>query len=208
MALQVFFCDCSTALINCKTLTIINHLICNTSVFITKSAFCRVPQRRTGRAFYTQVCCNSFVVLHSAAEAELWNNLHNVSELTKELFKNCLTNQFGSVQLSLVIIYLVLFVSALVYLISYIPNLIQHIPRVHEMLPPASLQHPKTLLLQYGELFDHVNLGNMNETKLSILTCYCGFAASYFNWIFFNRRQKIYLKQFEKKVNLKMHLVW
>lgn len=47
------------------------------------------------------------------------------------------------------------------------------------MLPPASLQHPKTLLLQYGELFAHVNLGNMNETKLSILlTCYCGFAAS------------------------------
>lgn len=88
MALQVFFCDCSTALINCKMLTIINHKICNTSVFLTEPAFYRIPQRCTGSAVYTQVCCNSFVVLHSVTEAELLNNLHNVSELTNELFKN------------------------------------------------------------------------------------------------------------------------
>ncbi|AWP09683.1 putative zinc finger protein Eos-like [Scophthalmus maximus] len=39
-------------------------------------------------------------------------------------------------------------------------------------------QHPNTLLLQYGELSDNVNIGNMNETELSILTRLCGFAAS------------------------------
>lgn len=52
--------------------------------FLMEPAFHR---RCAGSESCAQGCCNSFVVLHSAARAEILHNLHYVSKLTKELFK-------------------------------------------------------------------------------------------------------------------------
>lgn len=103
---------------------------------------------------------------------------------------NDLKNPFGSMTFSFV-----LFVQPL-YLISYIPNLIQHIPQVHEMLPPASFRHLKTLLLLCVEMM--LILGNRMGSNSVFLLAVVGL-------LLHSRDEKI-TWNWEKKTNLTKHL--
>lgn len=129
-----FFCDCSIALTD-------QHSFNNQSFNLqrrpsTESHSAALLLRSTHSALLqraeNELSWFLLWFLLSATEAEILKNLHHVKVNNEQ-------NDLKSIQLSLVIIYLVLFVTALVYLISYIPNLLQHTPQVHEMLPPASL---------------------------------------------------------------------